>query len=176
MKINELSDTYLNKNFFVRWFSKAKINIAIKLADLKKEDFILDFGCGAGWLKSLLKKEGYNVVGYDIIKEQSDIEDYTKIKPNKIFALDVFEHIPEDEVKKIIQNFKKMNPKLELITSIPTENLFSRKARKLLGKTERVKEHITSLKKLLKIFNSELKLIKKINFLSVSYIVRFKNN
>lgn len=175
-EINRLEAAYTNKNPLVRIFSKMKVNIAIKLADLKKSELILDFGCGSGWLKNLLRDKGYNVVGYDIIEEQSDVKDYKKLKPDKIFVLDVIEHIPKEEILEIIKNFKKMNPNFELITAIPTENWLSRKARRLLGKTERVESHITSLKEILKILNSELRLRKKVNFLGVSWIGRFKNN
>jgi 2-polyprenyl-3-methyl-5-hydroxy-6-metoxy-1,4-benzoquinol methylase len=173
---DDLSSTYLNKNPIVRNFSKKKISIALKIADLKKDEIILDFGCGEGWLKNKLKKEGYNIVGYDITPEHSDIKDYTEITPNKILVMDVFEHIPKEEIRKIIENFKKMNPNFELITSIPTENWISRKARKLLGKSERVKDHVTSIKEILKILREEkLILVKRNNFLSVSYIGKFKN-
>ncbi len=173
--VDKLSATYLNKNPIIRIFSRTKIKIALIIADLKKDDLILDFGCGQGWLKNNLKGQGYNIIGYDITPEHSDVKDYTKIKPDKIFAMDVFEHIPKEEVRKTIKNFKKMNPNFELITSIPTENWISRKARKLLGKSERVKDHITNLKEIKEILKEELKLAKKFNFLTVSYIAKFKN-
>lgn len=173
--VDKLDATYLNKNIFVRIFSRTKINLAIKLAKLKKEDLILDFGCGAGWLKNKLKAKESSVIGYDITPEHSDVKNYTTIKPTKIFAMDVWEHISKEEIKKIIKNFKNMNPQFELITSIPTENFISRKVRKILGKSERVQDHITPIKEILKILKSELKLIKKINFLSVSWIGKFKN-
>lgn len=172
--VDELNATYLNKNPLIRLFFRTKVNIAIKIADLRKTDKILDFGCGAGWLKNELKSKEYSVIGYDKTPEQTDIKDYTKVKPDKIFALDVFEHIPISEIKKIIKNFKKMNQNFELIISIPTENFISRKIRKILGKSEKVKDHITSLKEILKILNSELQLTKKFNFLTVSYIAKFR--
>ena len=165
----------MHSNPLPRWFFRIKVSIAIRMASLSKENIILDFGCGAGWLKNKLRKRGFNVIGYDIVEEQSDIKDYTKIKPDKIFAMDVFEHISKDEVKEIIDNFKKMNKEFELITAIPTENWVSKKCRKILGKSEKVKGHITPLKEILKILKSELKLVKKINFLSVSWIGKFKN-
>ena len=37
------------------------------------------------------------------------IKDYRKIKPTKIFALDVFEHVPKEEIEKILNNFQKLN-------------------------------------------------------------------
>lgn len=171
--IDELKATYFNKNPLARWYFRKKVALAINLADLRKDDVVLDFGCGAGWLKNILRERGLNVTGFDKTKEYSDIKDYTKLKPSKIFALDVFEHIPEEKIKKIITNFKKMNPNFGLIVSIPTENWISRKARRLLGKTERVANHITTKKQILKIFNSELNLVKKRNFLTVSYIAKF---
>lgn len=173
--VDDLSATYLHKNPIIRTFSRSKINLLLKMADLRKGEVILDFGCGKGWLKSKLKERGYNVVGYDITPEHSDVEDYTKIKPDKIFLTDVFEHLSKEEIVGVINNFKKMNPHFEIITSIPTENWLSRKARKILGKNERAKDHITPIKDILKILNENLILIKKINFLTVSYIARFKN-
>jgi len=173
---DELSSTYLNKNPLIREYFKKKVNLAVNLAKLKKQDYILDFGCGEGWLKNKLRKEGYLVVGYDITPEHTEIKDYRKISPTKIFALDVFGHIPKEEIIKIIKDFKKMNNNFELIVSIPTENLISRKARKLLGKSERVSGHITSLKEISKILNSEFKRTKRINFFGISYIAKFKSN
>jgi|GEM_PF-1275447 len=171
-----LSATYLSKNPIVRAFSRTKIKLAIRIANLKKTDSILDFGCGEGWLKNSLKSQGYNVIGYDITPQHTEIKDYKKLKPDKIFVMDVFEHIPKEEIENIIKNFKKMNPNFELITSIPTENFISRKARRLLGKAERVKDHITPIKVILQILRREFKLVKKIDFLTVSYIAKFEGN
>jgi len=165
------SRTVSSKNPIVRWFSRKKMDIALKMARLKKEDIILDFGCGGGYLKRSNPK--FNITGYDINPEQTEIDDYTKIHPTKIFVLDVFEHLPEKEIKGILNNFKKMSSNFDLITAIPTENLISRKARKLLGKTERVSDHITPLKEILKILNKEFKLREKRNFITVTYIARY---
>jgi 2-polyprenyl-3-methyl-5-hydroxy-6-metoxy-1,4-benzoquinol methylase len=175
---DELSSTYLNKNPLIRIFSRSKAKLALKIASLKKTDMILDFGCGEGWLKNNLKNQGYNVIGYDITPEHSDVKDYRKIKikPNKIFVMDVFEHIPKEQIREIIKNFKKLNQNFELIASIPTENFVSRKARKILGKSEKVSGHITSIKEILQILKEErLILIKRINFLTVSYIAKFRS-
>ncbi len=165
MEVNELRDTYLHKNPLVRAYFKLKVRIALNMAKLKKSDKILDFGCGAGWIKNNVIKKGYDAVGYDVVPHQSDVEDYQVLSPNKIFASDVFEHIPKEEIKEIIRNFKKMNPGFELVVIIPSEGWLSRKVRLLLGKTERVKSHITSLKEILRILKSELRLVKKFNLL-----------
>jgi len=171
---DKASATYKHENPIVRWYFNKKMDLVIKLAKLRKKDLILDFGCGEGQLKKRLKK--YNVIGYDLNLRQTEIKDYRKLKPDKIIAMDVFEHIPKKKISGIIDNFKKMNPNFELIVALPTEGFLSRKARKLLGKRERALGHITPLKEILKIFRKKkLKLTKKTNFLNVSYLALFKN-
>ena len=164
--------TVLHKNPLVKTFFRLKFKEIIKLANLKKTDLILDFGCGDCWLKQILPE--YKIIGYDLNPKQTEIEDYTKLKPDKIFVIDVFEHIPKEEIEIILKNFKKMNPNFELITSIPTENLISRKVRRLVGKRERAPDHITPLKQIWPMLISELKLIKKINFLTIGWLAKFK--
>ena len=104
MEDNRLENTYESKNWLVRTYFNYKINRAITLASLRKEDIILDFGCGGGWLERKLKN--YKIYGYDINPQKTFIKDYKILKPNKIFALDVFEHIPKEEVQRIIYSFR----------------------------------------------------------------------
>jgi hypothetical protein len=174
MEDNLLENTYENKNLLTRVYFKQKVEAAIRLSKLKKEDIILDFGCGAGWLEERLRK--YYIVGYDINPEKTFIKDYRTMKPTKIFCLDVFEHIPLVEIKSIIENFKKMNNHFELLVSIPTGNFISRKVRKLVGKPEVPKEHITSYKEILDLLKKEFELKNKINFFTVTKIFLFENN
>jgi len=169
----ENKDWHENKNLLVRLFYKWKFGIAIRYANLKKEDLILDFGCGDNWLKKTIKS--HNVIGYDIDPKLTEIKDYTKLKPTKIFVLDVFEHIEKNEIRKIIKNFKEINPHIVLITIIPTETWLWKKSRKLMGLSEIVSDHITPLKEILKILNEELYLVKKINFFGMSHIAKWKN-
>jgi SAM-dependent methyltransferase len=172
MENNLLENTYENKNLLTRTYFKQKIEAAIRIAKLKKEDIILDFGCGAGWLEERLRK--FYIVGYDINPEKTFVEDYRTMKPTKIFCLDVFEHIPLKEIEEIIENFKKMNNHFELIVSIPTGNLISRKVRKLVGKIEVPKEHITSYKDILNLLKKNFKLKDKTNFFTVTKIFFFE--
>ena len=165
--------TVLHKHPVVKFFFRLKFKKIIKLANLKKTDFILDFGCGDCWLKKILPE--YKIIGYDLNPKQTEIEDYTKLRPDKIFVIDVFEHIPKEEIEKILKNFKKMNPDFELITSIPTENWISRKIRRLVGKREKAPDHITPIEQIWPILTSELRLIKKINFLTIGWLAKLKN-
>jgi SAM-dependent methyltransferase len=173
MENNLLKDTYESKSLITRTYFRMKVWSAIKLAKLKKTDVILDFGCGGGWLEKKLKH--YRIYGYDINPEKTFIKDYKIIKPSKIFVLDVFEHIPLEEIEQIITNFKRLNNNFELIVSIPTENWISKKIRKFVGKTEVPKEHITRYEQILKVLKENFILKKKINFFTVSYIFRFSH-
>jgi SAM-dependent methyltransferase len=173
MENNLLENTYENKNLLTRIYFRQKVEAAIRLAKLKKEDIILDFGCGAGWLEKRLGK--FYIVGYDLNPEKTFIKDYKTLKPTKIFCLDVFEHIPIQEIIKIIENFKKMNNNFELIVSVPTGNFISKKVRKLVGKLEVPKEHITPYKEILDILKRNFELENEINFFTVTKIFKFRN-
>ena len=164
---------YINHwNPLIRYFFRIKLRIAIKLVRLKKDDVILDFGCGGKWLKSWLKD--YNVISYDINPIQTEVKDYTTVNPTIIFALDVLEHIEKNELRKTIQNFKKMSNNFTLITLIPNENKIWFLARKIL-RLPIMEDHITTLKEILEILNSELRHIKTIKFLRLTYISKWKN-
>jgi len=173
MEDNTLENTYESKNPITRIYFRAKINFAISLAKLEKDDVILDFGCGGGWLEK--KLEDYHIYGYDINPAKTFIKNYKKIRPTKIFALDVFEHIPIKEIEKIILDFKKLNDKFDLVVSLPTENWISKKVRKLVGKIEVPREHITRYSEIIKVLKENFNLKKKINFFSVNYILLFES-
>jgi len=168
---NKLESTYESKNFLVSLYFRWKVDKAVRIADLKKEDVILDFGCGGGWLERKLKD--YNIKGYDTNPEKTQIKDYRKIKPMKIFALDVFEHIPISETEKILENFKKMSDEFKLIVSQPTENWLSRKIRKLVGKAEVPAEHITRYEEIVKLLRENFVPEKESNFFTVTHIFVF---
>jgi len=174
MEDNRLENTYESKNLLVRTYFRYKIAQAIKVARLKKDDIILDFGCGAGYLEKQLKN--YKIYGYDINPEKTFIDDYRKIKPTKFFALDVFEHIPINEVQKIVDSFKELNDHFYIIVSIPTENLISRKIRKLVGKKEIPDEHITKYKEILSLLKRNFKILKKENIFTIThtYLCEYK--
>ena len=170
---NRLENTYESPSFLVKTYFRWKINTSIWLANLKKDDVILDFGCGGGWLEKKLKK--YNIVGYDTNPKKTQIKDYRKLKPTKIFALDVFEHIPISETKKILADFKKMSKNFDLIVSQPTENWISRKVRKFVGKEEVPKEHITRYEEIVKLLKETFHLKRKSSFFTISHIFIFEN-
>jgi len=174
---NKLEGTYESRNWLVRTYFRWKVDVAICLARLKKQDIILDFGCGGGWLEK--KLHHYQIFGYDNNPQKSFIVDYRALKGvTKIFALDVFEHIPSHIVDEILEEFKKLSQNFELIVLIPTENWLSRKVRRLVGKKEVPDEHITSYRQIVQLLNKHFTFKKKINFFSVChiYLYEFKHS
>ena len=140
------------------------------MANLNNSDLILDFGCGAGILKNNLKSKGYNVVGYDLTPEHSDLGDYTTIKPTKIFAMDVFEHMFREDIKETLDNFKKMSDEFNIVVSIPVEGWFYRTLRKMIGKRPIDIGHVTNLKEIMSLMNNNFKFLNGTNLFNMSYI------
>lgn len=167
---DELTAGHQNKKLLIRKYFKKKVDTALNLANLSKEDEILDFGCGAGALKNRLRTEGYEVTGYDITPEHSDIKDYTKLSPTKIFAMDVFEHMFKEDITLTLQNFKKMSDHFFIVVSIPVEGLIYRTIRRLIGKRPVDAGHITNINELKSILNHEFKFVKGKNILNLTYV------
>ena len=170
---NKLETTYQSKNPLVSLYFRWKVDKAVRMARLKKDDVVLDFGCGGGWLEKKLKN--YNIAGYDTNPKKTQVKDYRTVKPTKIFALDVFEHIPINETEKILANFKKMSKDFDLIVSQPTENWLSRKIRKLVGKAEVPEEHITRYGEIVKLLKETFHLKRKSSFFTISHIFVFQH-
>ena len=122
----------------------------IEFGDLRKGGgLILDFGCGHGHLKK--KLPGANVAGYDIIPELSEVKDYRRLIPDRIVLSGVLEHLYADEIIALLEEFKLMNPRADLLVYLPTENWISKIAMKLAGKKNAHDDHVSGYKEINKI-------------------------
>ena len=139
----------------------------------KENDIILDFGCGRGYLKK--RNPNFKIINYDIVKELSEVEDYTKKKPTIIICSHVLEHLISDEIRKHLRNFKKMKPRL-LIVAIPTGNIISRMGEILISKNLHL-GHITKLNQINKILKEEkFCLLKKRRIFTLTELTVWKVN
>lgn len=119
-------DTYSEKYFTSLNYSDyleredRYMHTAMELADIfnkltlvKPEDKILDYGCGVGFMLKGFEKAGFNsIYGYDISKWASKEAEkrgvvigkvhLKTLKPELMLALDVFEHMLDDEIKPVM--------------------------------------------------------------------------
>lgn len=136
---------------YYRGFSKLYFNKILKtiihFGDLENErGLILDYGCGQGHLKKILK--GKNIVGYDIIPELSDVNDYKKLLPQKIVLSGVLEHLRLSDIEKLILDFLAMNSEAELLVFLPTENFVSKIAMVLSSQRNAHDDHVSKYKEI----------------------------
>ena len=107
--------------------SKYKKQYLPFLKNLSKDSKIIELGCGRGLFLNFLKKNGYlNAFGVDISEEQIEIArkndlnvklggviDYLKSSEEKfdvIFAIDLIEHFPKDELILLVEGvYKALN-------------------------------------------------------------------
>lgn len=123
------------------------LSTMIKMGELEKEDgLILDYGCGLGHFKKMLGKE--KVLGYDIEKSLSEIEDYRKLKPAVIVLSGVLEHIRLKGQEALLREFLAMNPQVRLLVYLPTENLASKIAMRLAGQPHAHADHVAGYREI----------------------------
>ncbi|MCP6718258.1 MAG: class I SAM-dependent methyltransferase [Patescibacteria group bacterium] len=118
-----------SKNIFLRTIEKMRLKKIIQLAQLKKNDLVLDLGCGEGSLISLMPDLLQKIVGLDIskialsrarknLKEKEGVElrlgnaenlDLPNESFDKIICSEMLEHVPRPrkvmkEIHKILKN------------------------------------------------------------------------
>ena len=84
-----------------------------------------ELGCGRGGLVNLLRKQGINCDGYDMIDlnngmNVSDITKDLKISGDTVICIDVIEHILDEDLEGLYKNFKKFNKQIFSIHNGPS--------------------------------------------------------
>jgi ubiquinone/menaquinone biosynthesis C-methylase UbiE len=113
---------------------------AVKMLNLKHDDFMLDVGCSSGDLLQKLYREGFlNLVGIDIAKDRVHRSPrylseavgsglYIPFKDRvftKVTMLEALEHVPrQDRLGVIGEIYRVLKPEGELVISVPTKSLF----------------------------------------------------
>ncbi len=147
----------------------------IRIGNLRRSDGkILDFGCGKGKLKLLLKKS--NVVGYDLIKTYSDIDNWEKVEFEYFIANQVFYSMTSNDLEKLLIKIRDINPNTKLIVGTSRVGILNKLGMILFNKRDAHKalkllpedEH-----NIIKKF-CQLKEKKNVFFLSDVYYYKFK--
>ncbi len=165
----DISKLYKTKNPIVKYYFKSIAYTILKI--LKHEDnLILDFGCGQQYLKEIMPDK--RIIGYDIIKEYSDIKDYKKLKGCVVVACHVFEHISIGNLIEIFKDFNRMNIKY-LVVAQPTENILT-KIGLIFHRLPEHKEHSLRYKEIYSILNEYFTFLFERNVLTMTKVSVWK--
>src|SRR3990167_2828404 len=92
-------------------YYRAILRKVIKMGQLDKLDVrILDFGCGQGKLKEMLKGTKSKVIGYDIDKNLTDVKDWKKVRVDVVVVNSVFYLMSARDIKHTIKQMLYFNP------------------------------------------------------------------
>ena len=166
---------YEHWNPLVRFYFNGILSRAVKLGEVKQGEKVLDFGCQRQALKRFLPKTvGYT--GYDIQPAYSDIKDFSAKKYDKIFALNVLEHLDKKELTNVIRLFKKTGAK-KLIVSLPVQHALGRLLAFIHGYSHsHEEEHKNTWKEVEMALGKELVLEKKAGFFTMQKMSTWKLN
>lgn len=123
------------KSKIMGFYNNGILKKAIKMACLKYDKRVLDFGCSYQQQLEKFLPGHIEYIGFDVVKTWSDIEDYSKLKNvDVVFAMNVLEHFFSIEaLRTALKNFKKIGAK-KLIVALPAENYAEYLIRFLLAK------------------------------------------
>ena len=96
-----------------------------QLAGRTNSKSILDYGCGKGELIHVLKKQGFEVQGYDPAVEEWG--NYPICKVDMVVCCDVLEHVEEEFVVATLDKLKELSRKafFAVIALRPSNKVFS---------------------------------------------------
>ena len=147
--------SYCHANPLVRWLFWTRLDVAVDLAQLAPGGAVLEFGIGSGVLLPSFRRYGQQrVVGVDVelrpaqamadrlgvqteLVKAADFPAWAGAEQGKfdtVFALDVLEHVGNDELEQVSRSFAQLlKPGGCLIVSGPTESLAYKVGRFVAG-------------------------------------------
>ena len=129
-KLHVTKPNLITTFYFNRMYEKI-----IEIGKFNEEKTILDFGSGLGLLKqkNLQRQNSSIIINYDVIKELSDVEDWKSINFDTIVFCEVLYLIDPEDLKKLLNDLRIINSKVEIICVISTQSIINKVASKLLG-------------------------------------------
>lgn len=165
------------KGFLKKYYFEGLIKSIIKLGELENDSkIVLDFGCGIGRLKYLLKNKNPNVINYDLVRELSEVKNWNEKNFDILVANEVFYTFDKTSLENLLLELKSFNKELTLIVGISKQNIFNKLGALLMNESKshygtKLKpiEEINVLKKY-----TDVILKKNYLFLVDIYLLRFK--
>jgi SAM-dependent methyltransferase len=118
-----------------RYYFRTVLRQIIDIGGLRRPGIaILDYGCGKGELKRLLR--GYKVTGYDVIPALSDVADWRSVDFDVLVANEVFYSFSEDQLEELLSDLKEKNPSLELVVGISRQGVLNHVGKYLFGRPD----------------------------------------
>lgn len=135
---------------------------------------ILDFGCGRGELRRLLV--GAKVVGYDIVPELSDVEDWRMVDFDVLVSNEVFYSFSEADLEQLLVELKEKNDSLELVVGISRQGLLNNIGKYLLGRPDAHSATRLTPKNEIRIFEKYCEVVAQSTFMTLVdvYLWRFR--
>ena len=111
----------------------------IKCVELKKKNItkILDFGCGNGYLKKRLgNNKKIKVIGYDIVRELSDVQNWKSVNFDYFVSCQVFTYFKKKKFENIIKYLRKNRFKSKVIVAITRQGWLNKLGAFILNEPE----------------------------------------
>jgi hypothetical protein len=115
------------QGFLKRYYFEGLIKAIIRLGELENiNKKILDFGCGVGKLKYLLKNKNPNVINYDVVQELSDVKNWDEKYFDILVANEVFYTFDQVSLEKLLLELKNFNRDMTLVVGISKQSLLNK--------------------------------------------------
>ena len=154
--------SYLHANGLIRWLMWKRLATVLELAEVRRGDSVLDFGCGIGLMLPSLAKAGAQVYGVDLFPQfarrlvaklnlAAEVSESIDVLPDgsldAILASDVLEHV--DDPAALARVFRsKLKPGGRPVVCGPTENFIYRIGRFVAGFSGKGHYHHTDIYRL----------------------------
>jgi hypothetical protein len=130
--------TFNDPNPIKAYCHKQRLRIALRLLGLADNESLLDFGAGDGTFAELVAAEGskvnifvyeptiglFNQIKYG--RKTMNINDFSPGQFEKIVCLEVLEHLPEKDLKRVLNSLSElMAANGKLLVSVPIETSLS---------------------------------------------------
>ncbi|WP_198288658.1 MULTISPECIES: class I SAM-dependent methyltransferase [unclassified Pandoraea] len=143
----------------------------VGVGQLNRPDIkILDFGCGVGQLKQML---GPRVIGYDIVPELSDVDDWRSVNFDVLVANEVFYSFSESDLDNLLKELRSKNRDLELVVGISRQGALNNIGKFLLGRPDAHSATRVGPKKELEVFERHCTIVRRKNVWNLANVYSF---